>query len=61
MIAEGRGSLHYFLKARGLITSISAGVGDEGMHRSSIAYIFGMSMHLTDSGLDKVNFSLSSF
>ncbi|KAI3450239.1 hypothetical protein Pfo_006904 [Paulownia fortunei] len=51
---EGKGSLHFFLKARGWATSISAGVGDEGMHRSSIAYIFGMSIHLTDSGLDKI-------
>ncbi|KAF9670932.1 hypothetical protein SADUNF_Sadunf13G0120600 [Salix dunnii] len=51
---EGKGSLHSFLKARGLATSLSAGVGDEGMHRSSIAYIFGMSIHLTDSGLEKI-------
>lgn len=54
MISEGRGSLHFFLKARGWASSISAGVGDEGMHRSSIAYVFGMSIHLTDSGLEKV-------
>ncbi|KAK0597364.1 hypothetical protein LWI29_024553 [Acer saccharum] len=51
---EGRGSLHSFLKARGWVTSVSAGVGDEGMHRSSIGYIFGMSIHLTDSGLEKI-------
>uniref|UniRef100_A0A6N2MFF6 Peptidase M16 N-terminal domain-containing protein n=1 Tax=Salix viminalis TaxID=40686 RepID=A0A6N2MFF6_SALVM len=51
---EGKGSLHSFLKVRGLATSLSAGVGDEGMHRSSIAYIFGMSIHLTDSGLEKI-------
>uniref|UniRef100_A0A5B7A3B8 Putative nardilysin isoform X1 n=1 Tax=Davidia involucrata TaxID=16924 RepID=A0A5B7A3B8_DAVIN len=51
---EGKGSLHFFLKARGWATSISAGVGDEGMHRSSIAYIFGLSIHLTDSGLEKI-------
>ncbi|XP_048226972.1 nardilysin-like isoform X2 [Ricinus communis] len=51
---EGRGSLHSFLKAKGWATSLSAGVGDEGMHRSSIAYIFGMSIHLTDSGLEKI-------
>ncbi|THF93964.1 hypothetical protein TEA_028437 [Camellia sinensis var. sinensis] len=50
---EGKGSLHFFLKAKGWATSISAGVGDEGMHRSLIAYIFGMSIHLTDSGLEK--------
>ncbi|XP_059626380.1 nardilysin-like isoform X1 [Cornus florida] len=52
---EGKGSLHFFLKAKGWATSISAGVGDEGMHRSSIAYIFGMSIHLTDSGLEKIH------
>uniref|UniRef100_A0A6M2EQF5 Peptidase M16 N-terminal domain-containing protein n=1 Tax=Populus davidiana TaxID=266767 RepID=A0A6M2EQF5_9ROSI len=51
---EGKGSLHQFLKARGLATSLSAGVGDEGMHRSSLAYIFGMSIHLTDYGLEKI-------
>ncbi|KAL3829021.1 hypothetical protein ACJIZ3_017823 [Penstemon smallii] len=51
---EGKGSLHYFLKARGWATSVSAGVGDGGMYRSSIAYIFGMSIHLTDSGLEKI-------
>lgn len=51
---EGKGSLHYFLKAKGWATFISAGVGDEGMHKSSIAYIFGMSIHLTDSGLEKI-------
>ncbi|KAF3454806.1 hypothetical protein FNV43_RR05254 [Rhamnella rubrinervis] len=51
---EGRGSLHSFLKSRGWATSLSAGVGDEGMHRSSMVYIFGMSIHLTDSGLEKI-------
>ncbi|XP_048324468.2 nardilysin-like isoform X2 [Ziziphus jujuba] len=51
---EGRGSLHSFLKARGWATSLSAGVGDEGMQRSSMGYIFGMSIHLTDSGLEKI-------
>ncbi|PKI54674.1 hypothetical protein CRG98_024959 [Punica granatum] len=51
---EGRGSLHSLFKARGWATSLSAGVGDEGMHRSSLAYIFGMSIHLTDLGLGKI-------
>lgn len=51
---EGRGSLHSFFKARGWATSLSAGVGDEGIHRSSIAYVFGMSIRLTDSGLEKI-------
>ncbi|KAK3039890.1 hypothetical protein RJ639_028283, partial [Escallonia herrerae] len=57
---EGKGSLHFFLKAKGWATSISAGVGDEGMQRSSLAYIFGMSIHLTDSGLEKI-FEIVSF
>ncbi|XP_050216582.1 nardilysin-like isoform X2 [Mercurialis annua] len=52
---EGKGSIHSFLKEKGWATSLSAGVGDEGMHRSSVAYIFGMSIHLTDSGLDKIH------
>ncbi|KAF7816228.1 nardilysin-like [Senna tora] len=51
---EGRGSLLSFLKARGWATSLSAGVGDEGMHRSSITYIFVMSIHLTDYGVEKI-------
>ncbi|KAF7119559.1 hypothetical protein RHSIM_Rhsim13G0059900 [Rhododendron simsii] len=51
---EGKGSLLFFLKAKGWATSMCAGVGDEGMHRSLIAYIFGMSIHLTDSGLEKI-------
>ncbi|XP_022732672.1 nardilysin-like isoform X2 [Durio zibethinus] len=51
---EGKGSLHYFLKAKGWATSLSAGVSDDGMQRSSIAYIFSMSIHLTDSGLEKI-------
>ncbi|KAH9621847.1 hypothetical protein KSS87_013161 [Heliosperma pusillum] len=51
---EGRGSLHFFLKRKGWITSVSAGVGDEGLLRSSIAYIFSISIHLTDSGLEKI-------
>ncbi|KAK8921222.1 Zinc-metallopeptidase, peroxisomal [Platanthera zijinensis] len=52
---EGRGSLLFFLKCKGWATSLSAGVGDEGMRRSSIAYIFVMSVHLTDSGLERIN------
>ncbi|KAL8225096.1 hypothetical protein R6Q57_017653 [Mikania cordata] len=51
---EGRGSLLFFLKAKRWATSISAGVGDDGMQRSSVAYVFGMSIHLTDAGLEKI-------
>lgn len=54
LFSEGRGSLYSLLKARGWATSLSAGVGDEGMYRSSLAYIFGISIHLTDYGLEKV-------
>ncbi|XP_058075334.1 nardilysin-like isoform X3 [Magnolia sinica] len=52
---EGKGSLHFFLKAKGWATSLSAGVGDEGMHRSSLVYIFAMSIYLTESGLKNVH------
>ncbi|KAL9250679.1 Transcription factor RF2b-like protein [Drosera capensis] len=55
LIEEGRVSLHFFLENKGWITSISAGVGDEGINRSSIAYIFGMSIYLTDSGFQKIH------
>ncbi|KAL5720801.1 nardilysin [Ranunculus cassubicifolius] len=51
---EGNGSLHSVLKSEGWITSLSAGVDDGGMDKSSVAYIFGMCIHLTDSGLEKV-------
>ncbi|MBA0708114.1 hypothetical protein Golax_020100, partial [Gossypium laxum] len=51
---EGKGSLHYFLKAKGWVTSLSAGVSDDGMQRSSVAYIFSMSIYLTDCGLEKI-------
>ncbi|KAI4348123.1 hypothetical protein L6164_008882 [Bauhinia variegata] len=51
---EGRGSLLFSLKARGWATSLSAGVGDEGMHRSSVAYVFALSIHLTDLGVEKI-------
>ncbi|KAG4923560.1 hypothetical protein AAZX31_18G052800 [Glycine max] len=51
---EGRGSLLSFLKSRGWATSLSAGVGEEGIYRSSIAYVFVMSIHLTDSGVEKI-------
>ena len=53
-ISEGKGSLLYFLKAKGWASSLSAGVGSGGSERSSYAYIFEMSIHLTDSGLKNV-------
>ncbi|KAL1370247.1 hypothetical protein HN51_000534 [Arachis hypogaea] len=51
---EGKGSLLSFLKAKGWATSLSAGVGDEGTYRSTIAYIFVVSINLTDSGVEKI-------
>ncbi|KAK9128209.1 hypothetical protein Syun_017006 [Stephania yunnanensis] len=51
---EGKGSLLYFLKAEGLATSLSAGVGDDGMQLSSIAYIFSMTIYLTAAGIEKI-------
>uniref|UniRef100_A0A0E0KDF5 Peptidase M16 N-terminal domain-containing protein n=1 Tax=Oryza punctata TaxID=4537 RepID=A0A0E0KDF5_ORYPU len=48
---EGKGSLLCFLKAKGWASSLSAGVGTGGTQRSSYAYIFEMSIRLTDSGL----------
>ncbi|OIV95653.1 hypothetical protein TanjilG_01447 [Lupinus angustifolius] len=53
-LSEGRGSLLSYLKARGWATSLSAGVGDEGIYRSTIASVFVMSIHLTDSGVEKI-------
>ncbi|KAL3653227.1 hypothetical protein CASFOL_002908 [Castilleja foliolosa] len=50
---EGSGSLFFFLKAKGWTTYIFAGVV-EGMHCSTIAYIFGMSICLTDLGMGKI-------
>lgn len=54
ILLEGKGSLLSFLKGKGWATSLSAGVGDDGINRSSLAYVFGMSINLTDSGLEKV-------
>ncbi|KAL0922941.1 hypothetical protein M5K25_006972 [Dendrobium thyrsiflorum] len=51
---EGSGSLLFFFKAKGWATSLSAGVGDEGMRRSSIAYVFVMSINLTYAGVERI-------
>ncbi|KAG0447729.1 hypothetical protein HPP92_028209, partial [Vanilla planifolia] len=45
---------HLLGHANGWAMSLSAGVGEEGMRCSSVAYVFVMSIHLTDSGLEKV-------
>ncbi|XP_057416399.1 nardilysin-like [Lotus japonicus] len=51
---EGRGSLIFFLRARGWATSLFAGIGNDGMYWSSIAYVFVISICLTDSGIEKM-------
>ena len=48
---EGRGSLLSGLKARGWATQLTAGVGDGGFERSSAAYLFDVSITLTEAGL----------
>lgn len=52
---EGKGSLLSYLKAKGWASSLAAGVGDDGMRQSSIAYIFVMTIHLTDAGLEMIH------
>ncbi|KAL6203558.1 hypothetical protein ACLB2K_027258 [Fragaria x ananassa] len=49
---EGRGSLYSYLKARGWVTSLDAGLSKSDC--SSVAYIFCMVIYLTDSGLEKI-------
>ncbi|PRQ55239.1 putative nardilysin [Rosa chinensis] len=51
---EGRGSLHSYFKVKGWATSLAADVGNDRMHHCSVAYVFCMDIHLTDSGLDKI-------
>lgn len=51
---EGAGSLLSLLKAKGLATGLSAGVGDGGYDRSSAGYMFTVNINLTDSGLEHV-------
>eukprot|EP00252_Welwitschia_mirabilis_P007587 TRINITY_DN19118_c0_g1_i1.p1 TRINITY_DN19118_c0_g1~~TRINITY_DN19118_c0_g1_i1.p1 ORF type:complete len:1100 (+),score=208.89 TRINITY_DN19118_c0_g1_i1:181-3300(+) len=51
---EGRGSLLSLLKRKGWATSLSAGVGDDSMDRSSAGSLFVVSIDLTDLGLKKV-------
>jgi secreted Zn-dependent insulinase-like peptidase len=51
---EGAGSLLSLLKAKGLATDLTAGVGDGGYDRSSAGYMFTVNINLTDSGLEHV-------
>jgi nardilysin len=48
---EGRGSLLSALKARGWATELSAGVSEGGYERNSAAFVFEVSVTLTDAGL----------
>ena len=47
---EGKNSLFYFLKSKGLVTSLSAGCGISATDFS----LFSISMNLTESGVGKV-------
>ncbi|CAL8998826.1 unnamed protein product, partial [Prunus brigantina] len=51
---EGRGSLHFYLKARGWATYLAAGAGGGCIYQTSVAYVFNMTICLTDSGLEKM-------
>ncbi|BFG33742.1 hypothetical protein CerSpe_200160 [Prunus speciosa] len=51
---EGRGSLHFYLKARGWATYLAAGAGSGCIYQTSVAYVFNMTIRLTDSGLEKM-------
>ncbi|PRQ34785.1 putative insulysin [Rosa chinensis] len=46
---ESRGGLQFYLKTRGWAVSLSAWV-----ESYSVAYVFGMNIYLTDSGLEKI-------
>ncbi|BBH04552.1 hypothetical protein Prudu_015725 [Prunus dulcis] len=54
-MAQGWGSLHFYFKARGWATYLAAaGVGSGCIYRTSVAYVFEVSIRLTDSGLEKM-------
>lgn len=55
IFSEGKGSILYILKEKGWATFLSAGIGEEGTQRSSVAYVLTASIHLTDEGLEKVH------
>ncbi|KAJ3676945.1 hypothetical protein LUZ60_002669 [Juncus effusus] len=52
---EGKGSLYSFVKEKGWASSVTAGVDNEGSHKSSFAYVFSVSILLTDQGLQNMN------
>ena len=47
---EGTGSLLSALKARGWVSDLCAGVGEEGYDKNSNCFIFGVSFTLTEAG-----------
>lgn len=55
---EGKGSILYLLKEKGWTTFLSAGIGQEGTQRSSLAYVLNTCIHLTDEGLEKVHLAI---
>jgi secreted Zn-dependent insulinase-like peptidase len=58
IFSEGKGSVLYLLKEKGLATFLSAGIGQEGTQRSSLAYVLNTAIHLTDEGLEKVHLTI---
>ena len=50
---EGRGSLLSALKARGLATDLSSGVPEGGYDRNTNVFLFGVSISLTEKGLEQ--------
>lgn len=54
VLTEGAGSLFSLLKLNGWATDLSAGIGEGGFERCSAGYMFNVTIHLTDTGLEKV-------
>ncbi|CAI7799723.1 unnamed protein product [Closterium sp. NIES-54] len=48
---EGSGSLLSLLKAKGWATELAAGVGESGYEKSSLAFVFTVTITLSDDGL----------
>ncbi|CAI5965890.1 unnamed protein product [Closterium sp. NIES-64] len=51
---EGSGSLLSLLKAKGWATELAAGVGESGYEKSSLAFVFTVTITLSDDGLKHV-------
>ncbi|CAI7853949.1 unnamed protein product, partial [Closterium sp. NIES-53] len=50
-LTEGSGSLLSLLKAKGWATELAAGVGESGYEKSSLAFVFTVTITLSDDGL----------